>query len=214
MKFLTEDDLRVAYHDFPFETFTIQKNTRLTPGARTFLMDRKIQIMNETDENPKGKTAPRVETKVKKEQSRAPTAFDMAEWLAIRCELLAAAYDVATFDMVLAEELSLLEWCLAASGKEAENLLSPVLKIDKASEKMDKTAIVENLSTVGLYLHTNKGRVLTKLYPIYFRLDAFVEQFHLSENQKPQEVVDRLGQLIAYYLNKKEEVANEQTAIT
>lgn len=51
MKYLTEDDLRLIYHDNPFETFTIQNQTRLTPGAKTFLMDRKVKIIDEGEKN-------------------------------------------------------------------------------------------------------------------------------------------------------------------
>lgn len=49
MKYLTEDDLRLIYRDNPFETFTIQKQTRLTPGAKTFLMDRKVRLIDEAE---------------------------------------------------------------------------------------------------------------------------------------------------------------------
>ena len=46
MKYLTENDLRIAYRDIPFEVFTIHSDERLTPGARTFLSDRKVKIID------------------------------------------------------------------------------------------------------------------------------------------------------------------------
>ncbi|MGC4388484.1 hypothetical protein ABXW34_21820, partial [Streptococcus suis] len=53
MKYITEDDLRLIYRDNPFETFTIQAQTRLTPGAKTFLTDRRIAIIDERNNKHK-----------------------------------------------------------------------------------------------------------------------------------------------------------------
>lgn len=44
MKFITEDDLRVLFNQESFESYKLAEETRLTPGARQFLQDRKIQI--------------------------------------------------------------------------------------------------------------------------------------------------------------------------
>lgn len=46
MKFITEIDLRSLYKEKAFTTYKIEANTRLTPGARQFLLDRKIEILN------------------------------------------------------------------------------------------------------------------------------------------------------------------------
>ncbi|MEG0392824.1 MAG: hypothetical protein RR626_08690 [Anaerovoracaceae bacterium] len=45
MKFITEDDLRVLYRNTPFTTYEIAKETRLTPGAKQFLTDRRVEII-------------------------------------------------------------------------------------------------------------------------------------------------------------------------
>lgn len=39
MKFITEEDLRDLYKSTPFTTYTQPEGTRLTPGARQFLVD-------------------------------------------------------------------------------------------------------------------------------------------------------------------------------
>ena len=44
MKFITEYDLRVQFNEQPFTDYQIEKNTRLTPGARQFLSDRRINF--------------------------------------------------------------------------------------------------------------------------------------------------------------------------
>ncbi|SHJ24584.1 hypothetical protein ACQ0P8_14390 [Halodesulfovibrio aestuarii] len=45
MKFITESDLRVTYRKEPFSEFRLDKDIRLTPGARQFLTDRRIELL-------------------------------------------------------------------------------------------------------------------------------------------------------------------------
>lgn len=45
MKFITEGDLRDLYNKEPFTAFDLESEARLTPGARQFLLDRKIEIL-------------------------------------------------------------------------------------------------------------------------------------------------------------------------
>lgn len=57
MRFITEDDLRGLYKKNPFYTYTIEKNTRLTPGAKQFLNDFRIKLIEkEAKENSFEKT--------------------------------------------------------------------------------------------------------------------------------------------------------------
>lgn len=46
MKFITEEDLREAYKREPFVRYEIPLDTRLTPGARQFLLDWRVQIID------------------------------------------------------------------------------------------------------------------------------------------------------------------------
>lgn len=47
MKFITEYDLRARFNEQPFTDYRIEKNTRLTPGARQFLADRRITLLED-----------------------------------------------------------------------------------------------------------------------------------------------------------------------
>lgn len=44
MKFITEMELREIYGKEPFTTFVLAKDTRITPGARQFLVDRRVTL--------------------------------------------------------------------------------------------------------------------------------------------------------------------------
>ena len=52
MKFITEDELRYLYRKEPFTTYEPEPGTRLTPGARQFLLDRGIDLYDEPRANP------------------------------------------------------------------------------------------------------------------------------------------------------------------
>lgn len=51
MKFITEMELRDLYKIDPFSTYVLEPNTKITPGARQFLMDRGIKLLPEQDRN-------------------------------------------------------------------------------------------------------------------------------------------------------------------
>jgi ethanolamine utilization cobalamin adenosyltransferase len=42
MKFITESEIKTMYAEKPFEVFAQPKNTKLTPEARQWLLDRKL----------------------------------------------------------------------------------------------------------------------------------------------------------------------------
>lgn len=44
MRFITEDELRTKYRQIPFNTYIVEENSRLTPGAKQFLTDFRIEI--------------------------------------------------------------------------------------------------------------------------------------------------------------------------
>ena len=52
MKFITEDELRYLYRKEPFTTYEAEPGTRLTPGARQFLLDRGVDMYDEKKKPP------------------------------------------------------------------------------------------------------------------------------------------------------------------
>ena len=56
MIYITEQNLRDLYGKQAFESFTLVEGERLTPGARQFLADRQISIVDPADVKP-SKTA-------------------------------------------------------------------------------------------------------------------------------------------------------------
>lgn len=51
MIYLTEFDLREQFKKSPFNQFVVKKDIKLTPGARQFLIDKRVKITSETVNN-------------------------------------------------------------------------------------------------------------------------------------------------------------------
>lgn len=51
MRFITEEDLKVAYKKEPFTTYDTKAGERLTPGGRQFLLDKGIKILSDSAYN-------------------------------------------------------------------------------------------------------------------------------------------------------------------
>ena len=47
MKFITEDDLRILFRREPFASYDLPAQAKLTPGARQFLLDKKISFCDD-----------------------------------------------------------------------------------------------------------------------------------------------------------------------
>lgn len=216
MKFLTEDDLRVEYRQVPFDTFTIKKAQRLTPGARTFLADRKVKVIDENDVTPPSKPRNSSQLVAKQEGIQQETLIFQtdSDWLDLRCEFLQTAVDLASIELALAQELHTLERFLATALSNGECILPPISTGQLAEEMVDKAFVHGNLSNVGMFLQTNNGRILTKLYPLYFHLERRMEGSQWQEETNLSELLNRLGQLIAHYLKTREEVNNDVTTVT
>ena len=197
MKYLTEDDLRLAYRDNPFETFTIQKLIRLTPGARTFLMDRKIRIIDENNPKPK-KRFGTVDLTPKEGDN---VDFSQPEWMVLCCETLKIAHELAELDFSIAEELSVLGQKMASIHTRGDSIISNGL--EQINEvPVDKSYILSNFSRIGFLLKTEKGKIVTQLYSLYFKLEDFITKKRLEGDETLQDFSNRLAQMIAYHFKK------------
>lgn len=201
MKYLTEDDLRLAYRDNPFETFTIQKLIRLTPGARTFLMDRKIRIIDENNPKPKKRFGTVDLTSKEGDNVEQLNSFSQPEWMVLCCETLKIAHELAELDFSIAEELSVLGQQMASIPTNGDSVISNGLGLTN-EVPVDKSYIISNFSRIGFLLKTEKGKIVTQLYSLYFKIEDFITKQNLEGDETLQEVSNRLAQMIAHHFKK------------
>lgn len=123
MRFITEGDLRTLYQKEPFTTYVLRPDTRLTPGARQFLMDRKISIVDGSSAKPQ-------EPAKKTTQCSAP----MNDWknLRIYCRLKS----IESLFLLTIEELV----------KRDLDLTQKLIKLNKQFSQIKEA--VKNKSTV------------------------------------------------------------------
>ncbi|HFI0420803.1 TPA: hypothetical protein ACGOW9_002024 [Streptococcus suis] len=203
MKYITEDDLRLLYRDNPFKTFTIQAQTRLTPGAKTFLTDRRIPIIDDIN-NKSNRTNTLTELK-----QDTPMVSLSNDWLQLRCDCLQIAYSLLDVDFTIAEELCMLEQTLAVPIEQP--LHSVVLD---ELQLVVRSCIVEYLGRLRILLKSQRGRVLSQLYPLYFKMESFSEKISGPEKVILHQSINRLAHMIVSYVKKSEDVAYVSKQIT
>lgn len=108
MKFITEDDLRDIYRKEPFTDYEIESGTKITPGARQFLADRQIHIIDggrgsktQKDGSIKEKPLKQKEQKKKRLCGRITSVEAL-----LRCALHELSLDLAEFYEEYDEEKS------------------------------------------------------------------------------------------------------------
>ena len=71
MKYITEAQLRDLYKESPFESYKCSDDTRLTPNARQFLIDFKIDILD--SENRGNNKKPKADKNLNASQEKSDT---------------------------------------------------------------------------------------------------------------------------------------------
>ena len=107
MKFITENDLRAMYRQDAFAEFVVEAGTRLTPGARQFVLDKRIVLVEGGGRPSETDTAvdfPAPEARYPKLVARAGSLENL--FLETGCDLLKS-------DICLAREILELQPALA-----------------------------------------------------------------------------------------------------
>jgi hypothetical protein len=136
MKFITEASLRAHFLVEKPETYMLEKEQRLTPAARQFLMDRKIKIIDTSKQKSKATT---------KLTQQEPE--DLAQMRLLQAECLKTGGDFLDSDEAFATE------CFAMSrALEAVMVNDPPRDTDAENQKVAACTISD------LQLHLPKGK--------------------------------------------------------
>lgn len=115
MKFITEADLRDLYRKEAFHSYQIPEGARLTPGARQFLADKRIETADCTFFSPKIEEQKKEERKQEQSDTVLET-MNLQQMKKIRCKFqsvealfLLTCEELLNRDVILAQKL--LELC-------------------------------------------------------------------------------------------------------
>lgn len=191
MKFITEDDLRILFRREPFTSYDLPGGTRLTPGARQFLVDKKIPISDDPmmvkrkDEKPKEKNeAPK--------NKICPDRFLLRK-KTLQAQFLEAGLELLNRDVLLAEQIFDLERRLSDLGKEGrdeEIAFEPCTGFNKENFNEPSGDCFE---ITGFHAQSEKGKEIVLLH----RLRCSVRELAAeTENADLNPVINRLSQMI------------------
>jgi len=191
MKFITEEDLRYQYKSQPFTTYKLEAGTRLTPGARQFLNDKKV-IMGEKASPKKQKQSLRQKLIL----ARIKTVE--AEFLVAGAELLQLDVILSQKVMVLAKQISGLKEILLGKEGGAELSLTECTGIHKDNVHCE---ISDCFEITEFHMQMEKGKEIVMLH----QLRCILRETDVSIAEKYQdtgsEADDQLYQRVSAKIN-------------
>ena len=101
MHFITETELRAKYKTQPFIDFKLPPETRLTPGARQFLLDRGVNLYDKKVKNKKDES----QKDIDKVEKIKPKKF-IRKIKLIQADTLLCGANVIESNLDLAQEIS------------------------------------------------------------------------------------------------------------
>jgi ethanolamine utilization cobalamin adenosyltransferase len=205
MKFITEEDLRERFKKEPFTEYKLEPGTRITPGARQFLMDRGIQGFEDA---PLKNKLPATEAQEIKVFEIAPSSCSKRllrkmKWM--EALLLYSAQDLLNKDVLLAQKI-------IALSKSFTSVYSDMSDETPCSALCFKSCTginMENLSKdlgdcfeiTEFHIQLVKGREIIVLHKLRCALREIEEELNeFSEGseaaQKVCQIINTLSQLI------------------
>lgn len=154
MHFITEDELRQAFQEAPFERYELTGQHRLTPGARGFLFDRKIPIID------LDAPVPRILQDIGEEMPEDASLPDNAPMIRSLERFLASLWEEAT--LLFEDDHTALEWMLLAL--ERVRGLVRFMQGKSAKPKLlqiELSPLPEGLISVALFTHPKGQAILT-----------------------------------------------------
>jgi len=204
MKFITEGDLRDLYKIEPFTAYDLESNARLTPGARQFLTDRGINMLN-------GASG----TRTVKAKKSAELPESKNNWKKLRLYSLLKSID-ALF-LLTVEELLSRDVCLAQITLKLNRQFSCIKNTVKNNSTVENlscsecTGINENnfsdsledcFEITDFHMQLEKGReilILHRLRCALQEIEPVAQELSCSsEDEKKlfEEIVCKVNQII------------------
>lgn len=192
MKFITEDDLRILFRKDPFTSYDLPVGTRLTPGARQFLVDKKIPISDDPMMVKRKNEKPGEKKENAPEKEVCPDRFLLRK-KTLQAQFLEAGLELLNRDVLLAEQIFDLERKLSDSGKEgreAEISFEPCTGFHKENFNQPSCDCFE---ITGFHAQSEKGKEIVLLH----RLRCSVRELAAENEQAGLDpIINRLSQMI------------------
>ncbi|MDQ8780985.1 hypothetical protein RFF84_09025 [Streptococcus ruminantium] len=100
----------------------------------------------------------------------------------------------------------MLEQCMATPSISDRQMIE--------EQAISQSSVVESLGRMRLLLRTKKGRVASRLFPLYFKFQTLSERVDEPIAEVLQEVINRLASMIISCVKRYEEVGDDIKQIT
>lgn len=127
MRFITEIDLRYLYNDKAFTVYKIDRDVRLTPGARQFLTDKRIKILNNDISKKRDIIKKEKSDSIVKEKNDWRYKKLLAKINSLEAVFFLSIEEILDRDIVLAQEIAELSKAITKIKKslKTKTLLEP-----------------------------------------------------------------------------------------
>lgn len=202
MKFITEEDLRDLFRKEPFTTYEIKEGERLTPGARQFLLDRKVNICEDgscikknTEELKKQSNEAETKTNWKKKMFHCKIKSMEALFLLTAQELLSRDVFLAQSIINLGKDFSNIKKALEKKDVGQTFCLKECtgIKVDNFSHDLD-----DCFEITDFHIQLEKGRdiiILHRLRCALRELEPFVLELFENNDSEIEFCKDIVGKV-------------------
>lgn len=198
MKFITEIDLRSLYKDDPFTYYKIKPETKLTPGARQFLVDKKINISE-------GTLMDSVEKKEFVEEKDWGKEKLILKAKSIEAVFLLTAEEFLDIDVLLSQDIITLSKEFtnvrnALEGKEPIEYID-CNKCTGIDEDNFSQTLDDCFNITSFHIQLDKGKeiiVLHRLRCILGEIEPEICEYceHKKEDELYKEIIKKINQII------------------
>lgn len=208
MKFITEYDLRAQFNEQPFTEYRIKENVRLTPGARQFLSDWRISLLEGVEEPQKHDlTINQNEQKDPLKIARLVSNMEIleAEFLVIASQIIEENIKLAGGMLKVGQEFGQIRLFLTGEIEELDICFEACagMKGENGCQDMGNC-----LKTSDFYIQSANGKALVQLNALRAKLravrldliqtfrDPEDEQYLTAATEAVNKIINKLSQLM------------------
>ncbi|MGN0293097.1 MAG: hypothetical protein ACI4D3_03720 [Lachnospiraceae bacterium] len=203
MKFITESDLRAQFHEQPFTDYRIEEGSRLTPGARQYLSDRRVHILESGTKTQPDKLAVKKEISdsdysLAKERLMCQVEVLEAEFLVITSEIIGDNIEIAGQISKIGHEFGRIRSIIAEDTANSEINFTECTGMKQMNCCQDLGNCFE---ITDFYIQSPNGRILVQLNVLRARIRML--RIYADEAFDPEQdrerlaaVKDRMNQII------------------
>lgn len=203
MKFITEYDLRARFNEQPFTDYIIEKNTRLTPGARQFLSDRRITLLEDGAEACEAADSKKDSLAIAKLLSDVEVLE--AEFLVITSQIIETDIEIAGQMSKAGHEFGRIKTLLTDGAADLNISFEGCTGMDKDHFGKD---LGNCFDITDFYIQSPNGKIIVQMNALRAKIRAMrisaAEALSADREEKRQEavteavnqIINKLSQLI------------------